>query len=395
MKRILVFTTCMGLAGLATGHFASANPAETKMPMMHEKMTMKHSGMDMKRGGKPARTGRCTPMMRDYYWLDYSRGMGMGRRMRVLHFQRNGFPPKPSANMRWGGGMRMGSPMPEKKPAGQSPVAAGGRDASSRSMAGGRRMAMRPNAHGRDDAPANAAFWLETPDKDIHRIDAKTPGKISFPAPQWGLHKVFAYLDGGVKADVRRKFFAFYSFYSHGDEAAKKQPPALNGNGYWDGSPEFELTRIYADGRQRYSTQTGQQAKFKISLHGKPLKGVCVVMMTQKGWRNARTTDENGEVSFFIIKEAETAGGRESRRRAAKYLVVARHREAYAGEIDGQRYADTRYLATMSLRVRPSQLEWESKSMAFLMAGFTVVAAGAAIAIRRRRKRAANNTKGA
>ena len=384
MKRYIAFSIGLGLAGFASCSWVLAAPdkAGMPMPMAHGKTAMHHS--EMKMGNKRAATGskRCSPMIHDYYWLDYNRRMrtGAGRRMRVLHLKYNGFPPRKSS-------MKVGTGKKYKLPAGQSPVAAGGRSVSSRSMGRGKRMKMRPESHTRDNAPANAVYWLETPDSAIHPIDTKTPGKMNFPAPQWGLHKIFAYLDAGVKANLRRKHFAFYSFYSHGDEANQKPHPVLNGGGYWQGNPEFNLTRIYENDQQRYSSQTGQRAVFQVSLHGAPLKDVCVVMVTQKGWRNAKKTDEKGRVSFFLIKENNTEGGWRSRRRAEKYLVVARHEAAHAGELNGQIYADTRYQATMSLRVRPSQLEWESKSTAFLMAGFTIVAAGAAIAIRRRRRR--------
>jgi len=425
-----IFTFAIGLAGLSMANPAPTLAAKTEMPMAHGKMANMSPGMKM--GGKNMRhmgprQDRCTPMVHDFYWLDYARrmrmgmnrswggnantrqngqnrenrssGNNMGRRMRVLHLKHDDFPPRKSGmgmSMRRGSGMKMGRGEKHKMSAGQSPVAADGRSGASRRMVGGERMKMRKASHARDNAPANAVFWLETPDSAIHHIDTRMPGKMSFPAPQWGLHKVFAYLDGGVRRAVRRKHFAFYSFYSHGDEAEKKPHPVLNGDGYWDGNPEFNLSRIYRNDRQRFSTQTGQEATFRITLHGKPVMGACVVMLTQKGWRNARRTDENGEVSFFLIKESETRGGWRTRRRAEKYLVIARHEAAHAGELKGQLYGDTRYLATMSLRVRPSQLEWESKSTAFLMAGFTVVAAGAAIAIRRRRRnQAAKSRKGA
>ncbi len=393
MKRIFAFTLCLGPAGLATAHPAAA--AGTAAPMAHEKTLMNPSGMKMEHGSMATRAKSCSPMIRDYFWLDYSRRMDMGRNMRVLHIRYDDFPPRPSAmDMMRGSGMGMGQEGNTTISAGRSPVAADGRSKTSWRRSRGNRMAMRPDPHASDNAPADAVFWLETPDSAIHHIDTKTPGKMSFPAPQWGLHKVFAYLDAGVRANMRRKHFTFYSFYSHGDKAGKKPRPVLNGDGYWEGAPEFDLTRIYADDRQRYSTQTGQRAVFRISLHGRPVKGACVVMVTQKGWRNAKTTDENGKVSFFLIRENETAGGWQTRRRAEKYLVAARHEVAYAGEVDGKPYAGTRYLATMSLRVRPSQLEWESKSTAFVIAAFTLIAAGAAIAIRRRR-RAAKSRKGA
>jgi hypothetical protein len=246
----------------------------------------------------------------------------------------------------------------------------------------------------RDDALARAALWLETPDNRIHRIDPKKPGVMRFNARMWGLHRIFAYLDAGERNGERRKHFAFYDLFSHGDEVSKVRRPVLDGDGYWKGQPEFFLERIYENDRQRYSTQTGQTARFRVSLRGKPVKGACVVMITQKGWRKARKTNGKGEVSFFIIKETPVKSGWRARRRSEKYLVAARYTQSGPGMNGAQgETIPTRYSATTVLRVRPSRLEWESKSTAFLVGSFTMIAAGAAIAFRRTRRR--KRTKGA
>ncbi len=405
MKRILAFafvTAATGMAPVAAETAASmAGPphvpgASAFMGGRHP--TVRHGGMN-RRGGD-----RCVPMVHDVYWLDYSRmvrgmrigrsdGDGrnaqsgssgrMGRRMRVLHLKHNGFPPRerggcPSCRARAGG-------MGERQ---------GGTDMAAamkkRKWQGSGRRGGKP-----DPSLQKAVIWLETPDNLIHRIDPGKPGVMKFSARMWGQHKIFAYLDGGERNGVKRKYFAFYDLFSHGDEVPKKERPVFNEGGYWKGQPEFHLERIYENDRQRYRTQTGEEARFRLTFRGRPVKGACVVMITQKDWRKAKKTDENGEVGFFLIKETPTEGGWRARRRTEKYLVVARHfvpDEGTAEQAAGAR-AGTRYMATRMLRVRPSRLEWESKSTAFIVGSFTVVAAGAAIAIRRSRRR--RRTKGA
>ncbi len=383
MKRLLV----IAMTGLCAGVFP-ARAAPPAMPQTRQTAGV-HADQRHDAGARPSAMRRrgmrgmgCAPLLHDYYWLDYSRmgmrmraaagglngqsGQRMNRRMRILRLRHDGFPPR----------ARAGCPACGKRGGGMAAMKAMNKTAPSLKGAwrgsGGRAA--------QDTALTHAALWLETPDNRIHRIDPKKPGVMRFNARMWGLHRIFAYLDAGVKNGARRRHFAFYDMFSHGDEVSKTERPVLNGGGYWKGQPEFFLERLYDNDRQRFSTQTGEMARFRVTLRGAPVKGACVVMVTQKGWRKALKTDGRGEVSFFIIKETPTGGGWRARRRSEKYLVAARHTAAGNGE-------KIRYSATTVLRVRPSRREWESKSTAFLVASFTVVAAGAAIAIRRSRRK--------
>ncbi len=367
MKRFTAFAASFLFAGIAVSQAVSAatqgNMRETRAQV------------------ESAKGHACPLQLHDYYWLDYSRmgmwrraggqngqnGQRMNRRMRILQLKHNGFPPRersgcPSCQARAGGKKRWQSGI------GMTPAmkARGWRSAEKRGEKS-------------DPALRQAVIWLETPDNLIHRIDPGKPGTMRFNARMWGMYRIFAYLDAGVNNGVHRRHFAFYEMFSHGDEASRKERPVLSEGGYWQGRPEFFLERLYDNERQRFSTHTGEKVRFRITLRGQPVRNACVLMITQKGWRNVQRTDEKGEVSFFVIKEMPTEGGWRARRRSEKYLIAVRH---LAGARQGEPQ-QTLYTATTVLRVRPSRLEWESKSTAFLLASFTVIAAGAAIAIRR------------
>jgi len=334
---------------------------------------------------------RCRPVARDFYWLDFSRmGMGMqrtpgndahstaggqgarlvvNRRMRILRLRHDGFPP------RNGGGCPTCGARNHKA-------------MDKRAHPSLERRAMRRNRRqGKADALlGRAAIWLETPDNLIHRIDPKKPGIMRFNARMWGLHRIFAFLDSETGDGLRRRYFAFYDMFSHGDEVSKKDRPMIEGNGYWKGEPEFFLRRLYENDRARFSARTGETVRFRLTLRGKPVKGACLVMITQKDWRKTAVTDEKGEAAFFLIKESPTPSTWRGRRRAEKYLLIASHMEP-PGKAHAENGTAVRYVATAMLRVRPSRREWESKSTAFILGSFTIVAAGAAIAIRRSRRR--------
>ena len=397
MRRTLILVNLLAMAWLAPA--LAEQPAS---PMGGMSMNHDHTAMGMNHAGKDMPGKHCTPMIHNFYWLDFGRGMSMGmggmsrsggdksrkeqgtwnkekksakkreRRMRLLRLKQDGFPPSGGMDM---AGMKMHAKGESGKPAGMPQMA---KQSRKKGMNSGR---------SKSAALANAVYWLETPDRVISRVEAKKPGAIRFSSLQGGHHKVFSYLDAGVRNGQRRKYFSFYNYYGHGDKETKQERPMLHNGGYRKGRPEFELEPLYADDQQAYSTQTGRSLRFRVNLRGEPVKDVCVVMLTEKGWRNAKRTDKHGEVAFFLIQERYTDGGWRTRRRAGKYLVVARHQAAIAGEWDGRVYADTRFTAATSLRVRPSQLEWESKSTAFIVAAFTIIAAGAAIAVRRTRRR--------
>ncbi len=354
----------------------------------------------------------CLPVVRDYLWLDYARmgmgGMGMNRQWQE---ERNaadrtnpaGRSPQTQAqgqSRTWSRRMRMvrlrhdGFPgrVARGCPSCKARSHAGGamwRRKGGVGMAGARKSdaASGQRTDGADPALRQAVIWLETPDNLIHRIDPGRPGRMRFNARMWGQYRVFAYLDAGVRNGVRRLHFAFLDLFAHGDDVTKKERPKITGNGYVNGLSVFSLERVYENERQRYMAQTGEEARFRLTLNGRPVKGACVVMITQKDWRQAKRTDENGEVSFFLIKETPNESGWRARRRSEKYLVVAQHFEPAVEAGSEAGIKGTRYVATQLLRVRPSRLEWESKSTAFLLASFTAVAAGAAIAIRRVRRR--------
>ena len=382
MKRLLV----IAMTGLCAGAFP-ALAAPPSISQTEREAAGVHAGQRHDAGARPSamrwRGADCLPLVHDYYWLDYSRmgmwrrsggqngqnGQRMSRRTRILHLKHNGFPPRerggcPSCQARSGG---------KEWRTGKLGMAAA---MKARGWRGAKKRDEKP-----DPALRKAVIWLETPDNLIHHIDPGKPGTMRFNARMWGMYRIFAYLDAGEKNGVHRRHYAFYDMFSHGDEVSKKERPVLNEGGYWQGRPEFFLERIYDDDRQRFSTRTEQTARFRLTLRGEPVRGACVVMITQKGWRKARKTDDKGEVSFFIIKETPTGSGWRARRRSEKYLVAARHLATENGE-------RIRYSATSVLRVRPSRREWESRSTAFLVASFTIIAAGAAIAIRRSRCRA-------
>ena len=196
---------------------------------------------------------------------------------------------------------------------------------------------------------------------------------------------MFAYNDMGVKDGSRVHLLSHLTYFSHGEHADEKDAPTVEGPGYYQGRPVLELERLCANHRECYRTVTGKNLRVQASFKGQPLANTMLTMTTEKGWRQTKRTDAHGKASFVIIKEdfPEKA----DRRKSEDYLVTLEHTTHEMGMLNGQHYHGERYIATLPLRVFPSRLDWESRSVSFLVLAGVIIVAGGAIAIRRKRRR--------
>lgn len=176
----------------------------------------------------------------------------------------------------------------------------------------------------------------------------------------------------------------FTSSYGHGEHADEVATPTIEGPGYYQGKPVLKLERICANHRECYRTSTGQTLRVRASFLGQPLANKELTFATQQGWKQTKRTDEQGLANFVIIKEDFPEDV--DRRKAEDYLVTLKHETNDMGMLGDQHYHGERYIATLPLRVHPSPLDWESRSVAFQVLAGTVLVVGGGIAVRRKRK---------
>lgn len=253
-------------------------------------------------------------------------------------------------------------------------------------------MPVRPKFGGRPKTSSSVSgnvVWLERSDKTIQGLEVKqrrSSTSAAYKADDGGWYRLFAYNDLGVKDKVWVNLFSYYSFMSHGDKPEKQSPPPMVGTGYFDGHPEFELVRIYADGKPAYRNYVGEIVRVRALFRGWPVEGAHVVLTTEQGWRQSKTTDANGEAEFTLIKEDFPEDGVD-RRKTELYMLSVKHEVANRGKYRGVAYERERYVATMPFRVTPDKNEWQIQYLAYLAAIITIVGTGVAIAIRRRRRK--------
>ncbi len=255
-------------------------------------------------------------------------------------------------------------------------------------MMSGRKPAGKPTMKRGDSN--SSVVWLERPDSTIQKIEVKQRGpetRAEYAADDGGWYRIFAYKDLGLKGTTRTNLYSYYTFMSHGDKPEEKEQPPIERQGYFNGSPELELVRVYPDGKRRYRDYVGDTIRVRALFRGKPLAGGRMALTTVQGWHQAKTTDANGEVEFTLIKEDFHEDGVD-RRKSELYLLRLEHREAGMAEYRGKLYDQERYIATLPFYVSAALSDWQSQNMAYLAAIITMVGAAVAIAIRRRRKRA-------
>ncbi len=257
----------------------------------------------------------------------------------------------------------------------------------------GRGPSGKPKPSGRpkkgDSNTNSSVVWLERPDSTIEGIEVKQRGpetRAEYAADDGGWYRIFAYNDLGVDDGVRTRLFSYYTFMSHGDKADEKEPQLIDRQGYFEGNPELELVRVYADGKRRYSHHVGDKLRVRALFRGKPVVGGRMALITEQGWHQTQTTDDNGEALFTLIKEDFHEDGVD-RHKSELYLLRIKHQIESGGVHKGESYENERYIATLPFHVSPALSDWQSQRMAYLAAIITIVGAAVAIAIRRRRKK--------
>ncbi len=258
--------------------------------------------------------------------------------------------------------------------------------ANKRAAWGGKKTSGRPkmasNASG-------SVVWLERSDNTVQGLKVKQRrGSTSaeYKSDDGGWYRIYAYNDLGVQDKVWVNLFSYYSFMSHGDKPEKKTPKPMVGAGYFDGHPELELKQVHVDGKPAYRSYVGENVRVRAIFRGMPVEGARMVMTTEQGWRQSKTTDANGEAEFTLIKEDFPEGGVD-RRKSELYMISLKHEVPNSGKYRGAEYERERYVATMPFRVSPDKDEWQIQYLAYLAAIITIVGTGVAIAIRRRRRK--------
>jgi len=131
---------------------------------------------------------------------------------------------------------------------------------------------------------------------------------------------------------------------------------------------------------------SGDEVKFDVLSYGKPVGGVPVTLITQEGWRNTVVSDEKGHVTFTLIREYFPKWLEFKKYHIDSFLAVAEMERAETGELDGQTYDSSRYVASLPGKYRPSPNDYRSYAWGLGIALFVIVFGGLSIYLYRRRR---------
>lgn len=133
-----------------------------------------------------------------------------------------------------------------------------------------------------------------------------------------------------------------------------------------------------------------EENKLQVLFRGQPLAHAQVNVLSDSGWKNRLTADENGILT--VVPVGKKSDGRVRMTPSDQSLYVVVHEVKTAGEHAGTAYAAEYHCASLLLGVRMPGPEWKSKSEGFQLAttsglGFLVLAG--IFGLYRRRRRAA------
>ncbi len=247
-----------------------------------------------------------------------------------------------------------------------------------------------PNDVESSDTLLQSVCWLEKPDKSYNKLTPRKTksGVLIFDdARQAGLYQLHLYYDAGVKDLTRFRHFSSLWFRNTGDEEfTEKTPDTTNLEGLHEGKPLFYLQELTKDNENNFVSQkrdTGDRIPFRVLFRGKPVPGVPVTMTTKQGWEKTMTTDENGRVSFLLIKEV--FHDKKIYKDPEPYLVKAVYTRPNKATFNGIPYETEMLTATIRLQVYPTPYDWKSKNAGFFVFAGTGLAVAFGAAIRRKR----------
>jgi hypothetical protein len=242
----------------------------------------------------------------------------------------------------------------------------------------------------RDDADAPAETLLVKPQGALTGEPLPPPEdgrkNLSFEMPVQGFYRVYVTtrkLQGETLSVAVAK--AEIGNFSHGgDEEERAQ--ALVAPRVLESAP-IEIVREKArDEPTFFQLKSGDEQAFVVLQKGLPLQSARVRFISHEGWTKEATTDEQGRVSFRVIRDYFPPWDDFKKRFKATYLVIAEANAAETGRYKDQPYGNVRYQATLAGAYYPSPNDYRSYAWALGVGLAITLFCGAAVYLYRWRR---------
>lgn len=242
----------------------------------------------------------------------------------------------------------------------------------------------------RDDADATVETLLVKPQgkPDGEPLPAAEDGKknLSFEMPVQGYYRLYSItrklqgdtLSVGVaKAEVTN--------FSHGGDE-EERAKALTSERVLESAPIEIVREKKPDEKPFFQLKSGEEQAFLVLQKGLPLQGARVRFVSHNGWTKEATSDEQGRVSFQIVRDYFPPWNDFQKRFKATYLLIAEANSAESGSFKGQGYTNVRYQATLSGSYYPSPDDYRSYAWGLGIGFAFLLFCGSAIYLYRRRR---------
>lgn len=242
----------------------------------------------------------------------------------------------------------------------------------------------------REEADASVETLLVTPrskpEGEILPPPAEGYKGLSFEMPAQGFYRLYVTtrkLQGDtLNVSVAKAEVGNFGHDGDTDEQkqAMKAPRVLE-------NAAIEIVRERQDKEGPFSQiRSGMDLAFIVLQKGLPAANARVRFVSHQGWVKEVTSDEQGRVSFQVIRDYFPPWDEFQKRFKANYLVIAEVAAAEAGSYKDQPYASVRYQATLAGSYYPSAEDYRSYGYG-LMVGFAgLLFTGTGVYLYRRRR---------
>ncbi len=140
------------------------------------------------------------------------------------------------------------------------------------------------------------------------------------------------------------------------------------------------------DEKRFFMLKSGEEQAFIVLQKGLPLQGARVRFVSHQGWSKEAVSDEQGRVSFQIIRDYYPPWSEFQKRFKATYLLIAETSVTEAGKFKEQPYSNVRYQATLSGNYYPSPDDYVSYAWGLGIGTLILLFSGTAVYLYRRRR---------
>lgn len=242
----------------------------------------------------------------------------------------------------------------------------------------------------REDAEATTDILLVTPrskpEGEPLPASPEEHAALAFEMPAQGYYRVYLTarkLQGDTLSVSVAK--AEVANFGHGGDP-EEQALAMLAPRFLASAPIEIVRERKPDEKQFFQLKSGDEQAFVVLQRGLPLQGARVRFVSHEGWNKEAMSDEQGRVSFQVIRDYFPPWREFQKRFKATYLVIAEANARESGSFKDQPYTNVRYQATLSGSYQPSPDDYMSYAWGLGIGLLTVLFCGVAVYIYRRRR---------